>query len=131
MSLEKTINYDNASNFDYDSNFLEFVGSLVRHKLIENTGNEFEEDFSDDTGHIYDSDKSEFVAGQNKQIDQRPDGYVLFDSFRKATEADWGSGTLTRTLESGAAIVDGETKIKKYRNVTIPNLDRKELTLVV
>jgi hypothetical protein len=67
MSLAKTINYDNASNFSFDAAKIEIAGGLARLKLIDKAAQEFLQEFTADTGFTYDSSKAEFAGGVLRQ----------------------------------------------------------------
>lgn len=80
-------------------------GSLI---LQSDPGNDFDEDFENDTGFIYDSDKSEFSGGQNQQKDMRPANATFYASYTSDINGTWGSGTLTGTAIGGASVSAGQ-----------------------
>ena len=77
-------------------------GSLI---LQSDPGNDFDEDFENDTGFVYDSNKSEFSGGQNQQKDMRPANATFYASYTSDINGNWGNGTLTGSAVGGAAVV--------------------------
>lgn len=108
MSLGINLPFDNAPNYLFDSDDIEVSEGKAQLKLKNNPGQDFNQPFDSGIGFIYDSNKSEFSEGNVQQKDQRPSGYQIFDSYSDADNANWGTGTLTRILSGGAAIVGGE-----------------------
>jgi hypothetical protein len=65
-----TVTYG-ESDFTYDSDYIEYDDGF-KLKLQDNPGQNFTEDFADDTDFTYDSDYVEFSGGQMQQKDQTP-----------------------------------------------------------
>jgi hypothetical protein len=61
MSYSQVIPYDDPENYIYDPLRAEIADSRGRPALVDLPSLEFEQLFLDDTGFVYDSDKSEFV----------------------------------------------------------------------
>ena len=113
MSLTNTINYDNSGNFVFDPNKVEFVGSLAQLKLIDNTGQTFNQPFTNDTGFTYDAAKSEFSAGQLQRIDQAPTDSTCWATYTtdQNLNASINGGSLTGVL-TGATVASGKLDCK-------------------
>lgn len=67
MSISTTLNFDNGTNWEYDSNKVEFVGSKAQLKLQNNPNQLFPIDFASDAGFTYDNTKAEFSGGKLQQ----------------------------------------------------------------
>lgn len=118
MALKLETNYNNASNFTFDTDDIEIVSSTkAALKLQFFPEEDFSEDFADDTGHTYDSDKAEFASGVVRQKDQTATGSVFAAKYLTnadpiTTEANlnWhkSGGSLTAVVAGGATIVGGK-----------------------
>lgn len=104
-SLGQTFNYDDAGNLDYDTNLIETVGSVTQLKLRYEDVADFSEDFADDTDHVYDSAKAEFVGGLVRQKDQRPTDSVIGATYTSSKNASWPDGFTA--LENGTPTLSG------------------------
>lgn len=105
MSIPLTFNYNDSADYDFPDT-IDITGGKAQLKLLENNV-DFTEDFADDTGHTYESDKSEFIGGLNRQIDKRPANAVFYASYTNNENGSWGNGTLTGTLGGSASVHDG------------------------
>lgn len=126
MTLSTTINFDNSSNFTFDSSKIEFISSTARLKL--QTGNlSFTESYDSDSGFSYDSGKTEFISGQLRQKSQRPANSLFAATFTSTKNASWPSGIAavdvgTPTLSGGYLICSGGNNGIYYENSLIGNL---------
>lgn len=100
--------FDNESNYTLsDSDKLQITLGEAILKLVNDPDNDFNEDFADDTGHIYESDKGEFLGGQFQQTDQK--GGALFGAnYSVDQNANWSIGSGTGTLFGGATVTGGK-----------------------
>ena len=106
MALQIQFNYENPSNYVFDSNKIEFVGGVARLKrkpMLEN----FTEGFNSSTGFIFDSDKIIFDSGQMKQKSQRPTDSTFVAKLSSNINGNYGDGVLTGTAFGGATVVSG------------------------
>lgn len=103
MSLTKIYDFIDPDDFTNTSKIAN--GSLV---LQDDPGNDFEEDFADDTDFTYDSDYSEFSSGQVQQKDQRQTGATFGVSYTANINGSWGDGVLTGTATGGASVSGGK-----------------------
>lgn len=104
MALDAIINYTEAGNFTFDSSVIEIEASGADLKEIDNTGQTFNQPFTNDTGFTYDSAKTEFVAGKVQQKDQTPANSTCAATYTTDINLSWGDGVLTGTGVGGAAI---------------------------
>ena len=104
MSLQQTINYDDINDFTTDTDKVEIDVDKAQLKLLSNPGQVFTEDFADDTGFTYDSDKAEFTGGLVRQKDQRPDDATFGANYNTNINGNWGEGILTGTATGGASV---------------------------
>lgn len=106
--LAKT--YNQETDFTFDSNLFEWITDKLQLKLEDVSGQDFPEDFTDDTGHTYDP-TLEFSGGLLQQINQRPTNALCFNNFKdldskiNPQDFNWGDGVLTGTLNGGATIL--------------------------
>ena len=104
--MQLVIPFDVSGDYTYDSDDIIISGGEASLKLQQNDI-DFEEDFEDDIGFIYDSDLAEFSAGKSQQIDKRPSNAVFYASYTNGKDGSWGNGTLTGTLGGSASVHDG------------------------
>lgn len=114
MSVTKTYNFETGTGLNFDSDLIEVLDG-IRLKLQDNPGQDFVEDFADDTGFTYDSDLAEFSGGQLQQKNKRPADAILYASFNTDEDADWTDvGTGVGTLYNGATVHDGKLDLTGY-----------------
>lgn len=106
--LSQVFPFDTPGNYTFDSNKVEITGGKAQLKLIDNPGNDFQEDFSSDVGFTYDSDRSEFTGGQVQQKDTRPTDATFYASYETDEDADWSDGNPSGSLAGGASVSGGE-----------------------
>lgn len=117
MSLSQIIRYDNPTNFSYDTTKIEIVDGKAKLKLIPNPGQVFTQDFSSDSGFIYDSTKSEFSAGQLRQKDQRPADSLFAAKLSVSTSVNWSTVVTPTTTIIGAPLINnGKLDCLGYAN---------------
>lgn len=104
MAITTSINFDNEANFTLTN--AQIDGSLAKLGFVPNPEQTFSEDFADDTGFTYDSDKAEFDSGILRQKDQTPTD-ALFHSKFSTKDANWSDGSEVGTLV-GDATVSGD-----------------------
>lgn len=106
--LDEVIQFNFPSKFTLsDSTKLEFVGSSLQLKLIDNPAETFNQPFTSDTGFTYDSSKTEFTGGVVQQKDVTPANSTFFASYETTINGSWGDGDLTATVTGGATISGG------------------------
>jgi hypothetical protein len=110
MSVTKTIPLNDSDNVSIDSATTEVTGTGTALKLQDNAAQTFTQDFTNDTGFTYDSDKTEFVAGKMQQKDCRPANATFYAPYSDTIgiDAAWGGGTLTGTPFLGANVVSNK-----------------------
>lgn len=105
--MRKNYLFENPEDYSFNENFVEFSEGKARLKLAEAEGT-FVEPFANDTGFVYDSSKTEFVAGVLRQIDQRPAGATFGASYSSSVNGSWATtGSLTGTANNGASVSGG------------------------
>lgn len=110
--------FDTPSNYTYDSNKIAITGGKAQLKLIDYPGNDFQEDFADDIGFVYDSDKAEFSGGQVEQKDQRNYSNASFEaSYSSVINGTRGLGALIGTPINGATITGSKLDLTGGRSV--------------
>lgn len=108
MSAEITYLFDNPANFIFDSDKIDISGGEGKLKLVDNPGQDFVEDFVDDTDFVYDNTKAIFVGGALRQKDQRPIGATFGATFTNDIDGSWGDGVLTGIPVGGASVAGGK-----------------------
>lgn len=98
---------DNIGLTFSDPSLIEISGGVVAAlKLLDNLGQSFTEDFTDDTDFIYDVDKTEFLAGTVRQLNKKPLNAIFYASYSSDVDGIWGDGVLTGTT-TGTVTVSG------------------------
>ena len=107
--MSETLNcpFDDPLKYSYTTNEIEISGGKAKLKL-QQADIDFTEDFEDDTGHTYDSNKSEFVSGKNQQKDQKQTGATFGATYTNNINGNWGDGVLTGTAVGGASVSGGK-----------------------
>lgn len=95
--------YNEQTDFSFDTNNFEWDSGL-KLKLQDVSGQDFTEDFVDDTGFTYDSDLVEFSGGQIQQKDLQPSDSQSWITYESTINLNYGAGTLTGTATGGASI---------------------------
>jgi len=67
----------------------------------------FTEEFTNDTGFIYNSDYTEFSGGVMQQVDTRPANATFAATYTSSINANWGDGVLTGAATGGAEVSGG------------------------
>lgn len=114
MSTVLTYNFNDADNFNFDSDKIEIVNGKAQLKL-QSQQYPFAENFTDDTGFTYDSDKSEFIGSQVQQKSQMPADGLLVATYTEDSDLNYGPtlsslvGTLngTPTITSEKLVCEG------------------------
>jgi hypothetical protein len=105
MSFTKQYAFVDPNNYTFDSDLIEFTESQKpRLKLSNNPGQDFVEDFADDTGHVYDSNAAEFVGGKYQQKDKQLENSQSWATYDNTIDLTFGPGTLTGNATNGASI---------------------------
>jgi hypothetical protein len=115
IDYAETITYSSEDDFTFDSDYIEYDNGL-KLVLVDNPGQVFSETFDSDTGHTYDSDKSEFVAGKLQQKDTRPAGSTFYSAYTSDIDATWSSGVGTGSAVNGADVAAGKLDLS-YNDV--------------
>jgi len=114
-------NFNDATGLTFGAE-IEIAGGAHAQLVIENNpGQDFNEDFADDTGFTYNASNTEFSGGVVQQIqkDYRPVYYLgtFFAGYNTSINGDYGDGVLAGTAFGGAAISGGRldlTGASKY-----------------
>jgi len=99
MNIEWT--FDDANNYNFDNTKLEFVNGVCQVKKVDNPNQEFRQDFDNDTGFTYDSDKFYFDSGMVKQKNQRKANCTCGATWTNSVNLSFGDGNLTATVGGG------------------------------
>lgn len=106
MAFNKNYDFDNASNYNYDSDKITITGGKASLRLIDNEGLSFNETYTDDTGFTYDSSKTEISSGLS-QIDNRPTNSIIGSLF-DTKDANFGAdGVSLIGTEYGTPTISG------------------------
>jgi hypothetical protein len=111
ISITYTLDNTTESNYNYDTDKIEFTPTGARLKLIDNINQLFSQPFTTDTGFTYDSDKTEFVAGQCQQKDQAPANSTCWATYTSSIDLSYGDGVVTGTPTGGAAVSGGKLNL--------------------
>lgn len=108
MAFNKNYDFDNASNYNYDSDKITIAGGKASLRLIDNEGLSFNETYTDDTGFTYDSTKTEISSGL-RQVDNRPTNSIIGSLF-DSKDANFGAdGVSLIGTEYGTPIIGSNT----------------------
>ena len=110
MANEITLdfNFDNPSNYIYDTSKIDVSGGQAKLKLIDSPNQNFELLFDNDTGFVYDPTKSEFVGSKVQQKDQRPTNSIIAAKYTNSLNANWGAdGVATTAVLNGVPTLSG------------------------
>jgi hypothetical protein len=80
MSITKTFNFTNPSNYTFETDKIE-VSTGSRLVLEDNPNQIFSQSFISDSGFTYDSDLIEFVSNVARQKYKRPSDAIFYASF--------------------------------------------------
>lgn len=107
MSLQLIYPYTNPTNYIFDNSKIS-VDGVAKLKLINNPGQDFIQNFDNDTGFVYDPSKAEFVAGKLQQIAHSPADATFGANYNSDINGNWGNGVLTGVPIGGAAVSGGK-----------------------
>jgi hypothetical protein len=107
LTITYPLDDTSQANYTFDSDKIEFTASGAKLKLIDNPSQTFVQDFSSDVGFSYNTDVTEFVAGQLQQKEQWTNADSAAD-YNTSIDLSWGGGVLTGTAVGGASILNGE-----------------------
>jgi len=107
MSIELNLPFNTPSNYIYNDTQIEIAAGVAK-LLLQQGDIDFIEDFADDTGFTYDSDKSEFVAGRNQQKSIIPNNETFFSKYTSDINGTRGLGILTGLGFGSPVISNGE-----------------------
>jgi hypothetical protein len=85
MSITTIYPFTTPADYVYNTSLIEITGGEAKLKLVDNPDQDFTEDFSDDTGFIYDSAKAEFVGGVCRQKSNN-----ITENYNQSFSADTG-----------------------------------------
>jgi len=132
MSLHAIFPFTTPENYEYDSDKIEIIGGVARLKLVDDPGNNFEQNFISSDGFTFDPDRVEFSGGTLQQKDKRPADSICAATFTNGKDLSWakiGFSSLTGVLNglpvvSGGKLVctEGEQKGVYYSDPLIGNL---------
>lgn len=106
MSILTSYPFDSAGNYLFDDSKIEVIDGKAQLKLVDWAGLPFVEDFEDDTGFTYDSDKVEFFGGKVRQRHQVANA-TFGANYNSDVDGNWGGDDLTGTPVGGAAVSGG------------------------
>ena len=95
------LTHDFSNDLDYTKENAVLSGGKGILSFVNNPAQTFQEDFANDTGFTYDSDKVEFVGGVLKQKDQR-NGALFGANYSINENANWAAGSALGTLVNGS-----------------------------
>lgn len=129
MSFTATYPYDDAGNYALsDAAKIEISGSYAQLKLLDNTGQTFNQPFTSDSGFTYDNTKAQFIGGKVEQTDQTPANSVLGITYTTDENISWGQQAGTGTLLNGASVsggfldvTGGATESAYYSGLSLPS----------
>ena len=104
-SFSTTIDYNNASNFIYNSSLVEITTDA--HLILQpNAGQTFNQPFTSSVGFTFDAAKTEFVAGKLQQKDLKDAAWISWATYTNSIDLSCGpvGSVLTGTGVGGAAI---------------------------
>lgn len=108
MSFNKTYNFDNPSNYTYNTDKITISGGQAALSLVDQEGLSFNETYTDDTGFTYDSTKTEISSGL-RQVDNRPTNSIIGSLF-DSKDANFGAdGVSLIGTEYGTPIISSNT----------------------
>jgi hypothetical protein len=111
MTSTKTYNFDNASEYNFDSEKVKIEGGKARLKLVPHPNQIFDETFTSSVGFTYDSTLVEFTGTQLQQKDQL-DGATFAAHYTSTIDGTTGNGNITGTAQNGAVIADSRLNLK-------------------
>lgn len=115
-----TVTFNNPALFIHDSNKVNINGT-ANLKLQDNPGQDFIEEFLNDTGFTYNPLKAEFPGDRVQQKDTR-NGALFGANYSVNQNASWSTGSDVGTLYGGAAItseqLDLSGGVKSYVKYT-------------
>jgi uncharacterized protein involved in tellurium resistance len=120
MSQTQNFTFTNPAAWTYNTSEIDISGGAARLNYEDDTGQTFNQDFASDTGFTYDSDKTEFAAGQVQQKSQMPADGISYATYNTDINLNMGGGTLTGTAVGGASITGNRLDLAQsdVRNVT-------------
>jgi hypothetical protein len=96
-----------ASNYNYDSNKIEFTSSGAKLKLVDFPSQTYTQPFTSSTGFTFDAAKTEFVAGKCQQKDKAPANSVCWATYTSSTDLSYiASGDATATITGSPVIAN-------------------------
>lgn len=108
MSITKTFPFTTPGNYTIaEPTKAEITGGYAQCKLVDLPGQDYLQEFTNDTGFTYDNTKAEFVGGVLRQKDNTPTDETFYCSYETDIDGSRGLGTLTGTAVGGAAVVSG------------------------
>ena len=102
--------FTNAANYTFDPAAIEIVSDKAQLILSSAGGQVFNEDFTDNTGFVYDNTKAEFIGALVRQ--RLPGDTTFFNDFNTDKDANYGGGAITGTLIGGATVALGVLNLK-------------------
>jgi hypothetical protein len=101
MSISLSFPFTDSSNYTFGSS-VQVTGGSASLKLIDNTGQTFNQPFDSDSGFTYDSALAEFTGGLVRQKDTRPTNATLYAGFPTDEDSSWADGSTNNSLSGGA-----------------------------
>jgi len=105
MSIQLLFPFDNASNYQFDTNKIVVSGGKVSLKIVDFPDQEFNQPFDSDSGFTYDNTKAEFTGGKVQQKSQVPANATFGATYTNDINGIWGDGILTGTPIGGASVI--------------------------
>lgn len=111
------LSYNSLALFNFDSNLIESNGAAALLKKLDNSSQEFSQDFSSDVGFTFDSNKSEFSAGKLQQKYVLPENCSCFATFTNSTAmSKVDDSTSLAPTASNAFVADGALQFAAISN---------------
>lgn len=123
MSVSQIFSFTNPSDFVFNNT--EILNGKAKLSLIDNPSQLFEQTFDNDSGFIYDSEKIEFVAGEIRQIDQRPSDSIFGANYTNNLDPNWTHNgfSVTAVPTSNPIVLNGKMVLDGSNYITY-NLDQ-------
>lgn len=105
MALIKIYPFQNPVNYSFNASLIQIdgTGNLI---IQNNPGQTYAEDYANDSGFTYDSDKAEFSGGQVQQKSQVPANANCYATFTNNENLNYATGSTAGSLVLNATITN-------------------------
>ncbi len=122
MSVITTFPFENEINYSLVNTEIT-IGGTGQLALVDKPSQNFSEDFASSAGLTFDAQKTEFVGGVMRQIDQRPANATFHANYNTNENGNWGDGVLAGTLVGGAVVSGGKLDLTGNTGAKYCNYD--------